>query len=236
MTLQAVLASNILVDATPMSDVRMRWIRSLPVALTLLVAAQQAGAAGTEHTQFRWNDAAGIPHYSDTLTQDALKFGYDVLNGKGVVVKHIDRQMTAEELLAAEAQAKAAAEAKREADLQELNDQRMLAAYPTEHDLVVARQAQLDSIDHNIRSANNSLGVQERGLSDMLAQAASYEHDKAKVPENLRKQIEAQRKTVDTLRAYIERREKEKVDSTKKFEVDLVHYREARAHEAATNP
>jgi hypothetical protein len=201
--------------------------------LAFAVCQQAAVAAGTSKTQFRWTDAAGIPHYSDTLTSDALQFGYDVLNAKGVVVKHIDRQRTAEELLAAEAAAQAAAAAKREADLRELTDQRMLAAYPTEHDLVIARQAQLDSIDHNIRSANNSLGVQERGLSDMLAQAASFEHNKTPVPDTLRKQIESLRKSVDSLRAYIARREQEKVDTAKKLEIDLAHYREARAHEKA---
>ena len=215
----------------------MRWSPAISLAAAVLALAaglNDAAVAGTAHRQFRWNDAAGIPHYSDTLTPEALQFGYDVLNGKGNVVKHVDRQRTPEELLAAEAEAEAAAAAKREAEQRQLSDKRMLAAYPTEQDLVAARQAQLASIDHNIRSATNSLGVQERGLSELLAEAASYEHGKTPVPDALKKQIESMRKSVDTLRAYIARREKEKVDATKSLETDLTHYREAREQASST--
>jgi len=204
--------------------------------LTIAASVHDAAGAGTAHTQFRWTDGSGTPHYSDTLTADALKYGYDVLNGKGVLVKHVERQSTPEELLAAETAAQAAADAKREADLQEMNDKRMLAAFPTERDLLASRQAQLDSIDHNIKAASNSLGVQERGLSDALAAAAAFDHEGKPIPDAEKKQIESLRKTVDTLRAYIARREKEKVDTAKKLEVDLAHYREAREKLTAPKP
>jgi hypothetical protein len=201
------------------------------ISATLLASAasvHDVAAAGSAHTQFRWTDGAGTPHYSDTLTADALKYGYDVLNGKGVLVKHVERQSTPEELLAAETAAQIAADAKRDADLQEMNDKRMLAAFPSERDLLASRQAQLDNIDHNIRAATNSLGVQERGLSEALATAAAFDHEGKPIPDAEKKQIESLRKTVDTLRAYVARREKEKVDAAKKLEVDLAHYREAR--------
>jgi len=211
----------------------MRWSPAIPLAVLLVMASGRADlASAAAHRQFRWTDAAGIPHFSDTLTKDALRFGYDVLDGKGNVVKHVDRQRTTEELLAAEAEA----EATRVAEQQALSDKRMLTAYPTEQDLVTARQAQIESIDHNIRMASNSLGVQERGLSDLLAQAASYDHDKAPVPDALKKQIESTRKSVDTLRAYINRRENEKVEARKKFESDLARYRKAREQENAPQP
>jgi len=153
-----------------------------------------------------------------------------------VLVKHVERQSTPEELLAAETAAQAAADAKREADLQEMNDKRMLAAFPSERDLLASRQAQLDSIDHNIKAASNSLGVQERGLSDALAAAAAFDHEGKPIPDAEKKQIESLRKTVDTLRAYIARREKEKVDTAKKLEVDLAHYREAREKLSTPKP
>lgn len=203
----------------------MRRSPVIPLAVLLVLLSGSGDVvSAAAHRQFRWVDSAGIPHYSDTLTTDALRFGYDVLDGKGNIVKHVDRQRTPEELLAAEA----AAQAAREAERQALSDKRMLAAYPTEEDLVRARQAQLESIDHNMHMASNSLGVQERGLSDLLAQAASYDHDKTPVPAELKKQIESTRRSVDTLRAYIARREAEKTEATKKFQEDLARYRKAR--------
>lgn len=217
-------------------------MRSVVAASVALILASLAGprlleAASTSgHSQFRWKDASGTPHYSDMLTEEALHFGYDVLNAKGAVIKHVDRQRSAEELLAEESAAAAEASARREAERQEQTDKRMLAAYPTEKDLVAARQAQLDGIDQNMRAATNSLGVQERSLSDALARAASFDHEGKPVPDDVKKQIESLRKSAESLRTYIERRKKEKVDATKKFEVDLAHYREAKEKSAAAHP
>jgi len=216
----------------------MRHIFAVPVALLLLCATNAFAAPTTSagRSHFRWTDPAGTPHYSDMLTPEALKFGYDILNAKGVVVKHVDRQRTPEELFAAETAATAAAAAKHEAEMQAITDKRMLAAYPTEKDLISAQQAQFDSIDQNIRAATNSLGVQERGLSEALARAASFDREGKPVPEAQQKQIESLRKSVDSLRAYIARRQNEKVEATKKFEVDLTHYREAREHAGTAQP
>lgn len=204
------------------------------VCVHCVQAAAPSQPAGRSH--FRWKDATGTPHYSDMLTPEALQFGYDILNPKGVVVKHVDRQRTPEELFTEEAASQAAASAKREADQQALTDKRMLAAYPTEKDLVSSRQAQLDSIDRNIHAANNSLGVQERSLNDALTRAASFDHENKPVPEGQQKQIESLRKSIDALRAYVTRRQNEKAEATKKFDVDLAHYRQAREHASNTQP
>jgi hypothetical protein len=216
----------------------MLQIFAVSVALLLLCATDTYAAPTTSanRSHFRWTDPAGTPHYSDMLTPEALKFGYDILNAKGVVVKHVERQRTPEELFAEETAATAAAAAKHEAEMQAITDKRMLAAYPTEKDLVNAQQAQFESIDQNIRAATNSLGVQERGLSDALARAASFDREGKPVPDVQQKQIESLRKSVDSLRAYIARRQNEKVEATKKFETDLAHYRAAREHANAPQP
>jgi hypothetical protein len=222
----------------------MRLIVTAPVALLLMLAlgstsapaAAPAASIRGHHTQFSWKDAAGIPHYSDTLTADALQYGYDVLNDKGLLIKHVDRQRTPEELFAEEAAAAKAATAKREAEVQALSDKRMLDAYPTEKDLANSRQAQLDSIDQNIRAATNSLGVQERSLSDTLAHADSMEHSGKPIPESLQKQIESLRKSAEALRAYIGRQQREKAAAAKRYESDLERYREARERKNVDKP
>lgn len=215
----------------------MRTSLASAVLFALVGILAASGASGARaHTQFRWVDGGGVPHFSDTLTMDALQYGYDVLSDSGVVVKHIDRQRTPEELFAEEAAASAAATAKREAEAQAQSDQRMLAAYPSEKDLIASRQAQLDSIEQNMRAANNSLGVQEKSLSDALAQASTFEHDNKAVPEPLKKQIETLRKNAELLRNYVARRQKEKTEATAKFDKDLAHYRQLRERKAAAQP
>jgi hypothetical protein len=185
-------------------------------------------AKGSDHKQFRWKDATGFVHYSDTLSDDAIKAGYDIISDTGAVLKHIERARTTEERLADEEAAHKAAIAKREADERAEADRRMLAAFPTEADLMRARQAQLDSIDQSIVAETNSLNGQEQALSDNLAHAASLEHSGKKVPDTLQKQIESLRKNSESLRRHILRRQQEKIDATKQMETDLTHYREAR--------
>jgi hypothetical protein len=214
----------------------MRSIIVVAITLALASVAVSSMAATSGHTQFRWRDGAGEMHYADTLTPEALAQGYDVLDAKGAVARHVDRPRTAEELQVEQASAEAAATAKRNAELQAIRDERMLAAYPTEKDFVAARQAQLDSIDQNIRTATNSLSVQEKNLSDMLARAASVEHSGQQVPDSVKKQIESLRKTAETLRKYVARRQQERTDSAKTYDIDLEHYREVRSRGASSKP
>lgn len=208
----------------------MRSITANIAALLLTFAAGSAcfAAPSSHHKQYRWQDASGNMHYSDTLTTDAIQSGYDVINDKGVVLKHVDRARTEEERVAAAAAAEADAAAKREADRQAEADRRLLAAFPTEKDLVKARQAQVDSLEQSIVAATNSLNSQEQALSDNLAHAAAAERSGKKVPDDLKKQIETLRKSAESLRHYIERRQKEKVEAAKKLEIDVAQYREAR--------
>ena len=208
----------------------MRSIIANLVALVLTLAVGTACLAATasHHKQYRWKDTSGNLHYSDTLTADAMQSGYDVIDDKGLVLKHIDRARTEEERVAAAAAAEAEAAAKREAERQVEADRRLLAAFPAEKDLVRARQAQVDSIEQSITAATNSLNNQEQALSDNLSHAAALERSNKKVPDDLKKQIETLRKSAESLRHYIERRQAERVAATKKLETDVVEYRAAR--------
>lgn len=211
----------------------MRSIIANLVALVLTLAVGTACfAAPSHHKQYRWKDASGTLQYSDTLTADAMQSGYDVIDDKGFVIKHIDRARTDEERVAAAAAADAEVAAKREADRQAEADRRLLAAYPAEKDLVRVRQGQIDSVEQSIVAATNSLNSQEQALSDNLAHAAALERGGKKVPDDLKKQIETLRKSAESLRHYIERRQTEKGEVTKKLETDVTAYRAARERSA----
>ena len=66
--------------------------------------------------RYRWTDAQGLPHYSDSLSADAMKYGYDIVNDRGLTVGHVDRQLNPQERAAAQKAAEAQAVAKRAAD------------------------------------------------------------------------------------------------------------------------
>lgn len=208
----------------------MRKFNLSVVAILLVVLGATALAATpvAQHNRYKWKDAEGNPHFDDVLPEEALKLGYDVVNSNGIVVKHVDRAKTPEELKAADAEAARKAAAKRIADEQAKADQQTLAAYPTEHDLVDAQKAQLAMLDQNIHATEISLQSQEKSLTEMLAHAADLDRNGKPVPPTLQKQIDSLRRNIGQQKDYIVHKEQEKIEAGTRFETELARYRRLR--------
>ena len=208
--------------------------RVLPAALALMLATSAWAAAPTQgHNRYKWTDSEGNLHYSDALPAEAGKYGYEIVNAQGVVIKHVDRAKTADERKAARAELAKAQAAKEDADTRVRTDQQLLAAYPTEEDLKRAQHQQSDMLDQNLKSAEISLQSQEKSLSELLGHAAELESTGKEVPSQLAKRIGAMRKQVEDQRSYIARKETERTDTVAKFELELAHYRELKDKLAA---
>jgi hypothetical protein len=192
-------------------------------------ATANALAAGQGHDRYLWKDAQAVLHFDDVLSDAAIHAGYDIVSGSGMLVRHVAPPRTAEQQKAddkAAAQKKAADEAAAE---QARNDAQMLAAYPSEHDLSDAHNAQLAMIDQYIQSTQISLQSQEKSLTDMLSHAADLERTGKPIPATLSQQIESLRANIEKQKAYIASKQQEKIDSAAKFDAELAHYREVRA-------
>src|SRR5882724_966370 len=157
-------------------------MRSIGFFLAAFALGFALTAAAAGHNRYKWKDPQGNLHFDDALPTDALQFGYDVVNSQGLVVKHVDRTKTAQEIKAADETAALQAAQKRAADEQVQADQQMLAAYPDERDLASAQQAQMDVIEQNIYTIQLSLNSQEKSLTDLLTHAANLEHNGTPVP------------------------------------------------------
>jgi len=206
---------------------------SLMIAALAFVAGSAAAATATGkgnplHNRYKWKDEQGNVHFDDVLPEEAMKQGYDVVNSDGLIIKHVDRAKTAEEMKAADAEAARKAAAKRIADEHAKADQQTLAAYPTEHDLVDAQKSQLAMLDQNIHATELSLQSQEKSLAELLSHAADLDRNGKPVPPALQKQIDALRKNIGQQKDYISAKEQEKIDAGKKFEVELERYRRLR--------
>lgn len=185
--------------------------------------AQKLGSGSS--VQYRWHDARGLAHYSDSLSADAIANGYDVVNSRGVVVRHIDRPLTPKERELAKKQAEQAAAAQREKDQRQREDQQMLAAYPDEKDLAAAQNDELSNIDQQIGTTRNSLQTQEKALADLLDRAGELERAKQPVPKFLNDKIAAQRNVVSAQRAMIDRLQASYVTTQLKNDATLQRYR-----------
>ncbi len=212
----------------------MRSIAASLLVLTLAscIVASAATTTNEKRNRYKWTDAQGNLHYDDALPTEALQFGYDVVNGQGIIVKHVDRAKTNEELKADKEASDKATAAKRTSDTQLKNDQQLLAAYPNESDLVSSQRAQIDTLDQSVHATEVSLKNQEKSLSEMLSNAADLDRTGKPVPASLQQQIDSLRVNVEHQKTYIANKQAEKEADEKKFETELAHYREVQARHA----
>lgn len=210
----------------------IRFLVAIACALSTLPLVLEAATGSGIATRYKWKDAQGSMHFSDTLPPEALQMGYDVVNAQGVVVRHVDRPRTAEERKADALAAAAQAETKQRAVAAAAADHQLLATYPTENDLAAVHQDRLDAIDKALSNIRVSLADQEKGLDEQLAHAATFERDGKSVPASVRQQIETLRKTIASQNAFISHREAERVELIRQSDAEMLHYRELRAHSA----
>lgn len=204
---------------------------SAGVMLTMAAMAAVAAEPGGSGTRYKWKDAQGGVHFADTLPPEALQVGYDVVNAQGMIVRHVDRPRTPEERKAeALAAAEQAASKRRTLDAAAA-DHQLLATYPNESDLAAVHKDRLMAVEQTLSNINVSLADQEKGLSDQLAHAASFERDGKPVPATVHKQIETLRKTIEEQRTFIGRREEERAELIRRSDAELAHYRELHAKE-----
>jgi uncharacterized protein (DUF488 family) len=186
-----------------------------------------------ENYRYRWYDNHGQMHFSDSLTSNAIKNGYDVLNSSGLVVQHVQRQLTPEERKAADArQAKLAAQ-KAAAERQHSQDMQMLNAYPNERVFRDAQQAEVDQLTQSLSTTKINLHAQEQNLAELLAHVSELKHAGKPVPDYLEKRIDTQRAAVNQQRATLVKQQQAKDAAEKTMAERLARYRKIKAEEDA---
>lgn len=203
----------------------------------LILAALALGASVTAHAQntgsvrYKWYDGQGLMHYSDSLTAEAMKYGYDLVNDRGMVVRHVPRQLNAEERAAAAKVAEAEAAKRRAAQDLANAEAQMLNAYPDEDSYKISLQQTLDTIDQQIHTTQINLRSQEKALADLLARAADIENAKKPVPKFLTDSIAAQRNVVTGLRNKQQHQQALRAQTVREQVQQLARYRELKAEE-----
>jgi hypothetical protein len=205
------------------------------VAAALLMAGVAVGDPPTPTTHYRWKDASGIMHFSDTIPPSALAGGYDIVNNQGMVVRHVARELTPAERKAAAAAAAKATTARRLARQQGVEDAQLLAAYPTDKALEASQKAQLGQLENEITALQTNLHSQEDSLTELLGQAADLEHAKKPIPPYLHKRIADQRKTVNAERNALAQRHDNLAGTKAKFAAQLERYRALRAKSGSSD-
>lgn len=195
-------------------------ICSMVLALSLLPGSAEA------QKLYRWTDAEGKVHYTDTLPPEAVDQARDELNRSGMAVNRIDRAMTAEERAALEAEAAEAAKLAEAQAEKDKMDAVLLGSYASEGDLERAYRERFDLLEQSLEAANVGIRSQEKSLDDLLGHAASLERAGKPVPATVQSSIQAARSQVDEQRSYLVRRETEMSHLKAEYDSVLARYRE----------
>lgn len=201
-------------------------------AIFTLTAAVAVQAQNTSSVRYKWVDGQGLSHFSDSLSAEAMKYGYSVVNDRGIVIQRVPRQLTPEERAIANKQAAIEAAKQRAEQERRDADAQMLAAYPDEESYRISQQQALDTIDQQIRTTQINLRSQEKALTDLLSRAADIERAKDPVPKFLTDSIATQRNVVTEQRSALARQQAARALAVQQQAGQLAHYRELKAAQA----
>ena len=202
------------------------------VALITGLALHAQSTPNTGSLRYKWQDNQGLVHFSDSLSTEAMKFGYDVVNDRGMIVQHVPRQLSPEERAVANKLAAIEAAKQRAAQDRANAEAQMLAAYPDEASYRMSQQQQLDTIDQQIRTTELNLRGQEKALADLLSRAGDIERAKKPVPKYLIDSIADQRNVVTAQRNALLRQQTERAQDVQQQARALTRYRELKAAQA----
>jgi hypothetical protein len=105
-------------------------------------------------------------------------------------------------------------------------DRTLLAAYKSEDDLLRVREEKIGAVNAAIRETAGSIDALQANLSDLVDNVDKYESNGLQPPEVLLRQMQSVLDDIAKNEGIIGARRREKREIERKFELDLVRYRE----------
>ena len=133
---------------------------------------------------YRYRAPSGNLVISNTLPNEAIYTGYEVVDGNGRIIQTVEPALPEEQ------------RKERQKELLEEQERKRLDAeirrlYATPNDAVRARDRQITTLNLSIEYARGTLNQLEEKLNAALEQAASYEQQGKEVPPAVRGQIDS---------------------------------------------
>lgn len=178
----------------------------------------------------KWVDEEGVTHYGDRVPAKYLKQKRAVLNEQGVVVRKLK---SVDQLEAEEAEKQKLQSANKEKMIAErkkaLRDRVLLETFTTERDILISRDARVDSINSHIQLTETIIKDHERKLAELKKRIAALEKSGKQVPENMRKEVVSVSRQLETNYQYVENKTSERQGIMASFDEDIKRFRELKA-------
>ena len=171
-------------------------MRCIALILVLILSAptlaarfgQRASERMPDGAYFRHVTADGVVHLNRTLTTDAMRNGYQLLDQHGRVLEDVEGVNLNDE---------EARQIRLQRARQAREDKELLRLYAGPEDAVRARDRKIDALELSISYEENSLAQLQMKLDDEIAVAARNERAGREVPEGVHEVIERLKRQID---------------------------------------
>jgi DNA repair exonuclease SbcCD ATPase subunit len=189
---------------------------------------------------YRFPDESGVMTLSRSLPPEAAQKGYDILDDQTMrVIEHVTPAPTQEEIIELEAekalqqeqehQARLRAEqAEQDRQKQAQYDRTLLMTYPTEADLIAARDKDISYREEQIAVLSAKLPKLRQTLESIQKEAAERELSGAPISKNMQKRLNAAQQEISVRKQAIAQYQTEIKELELKYQQDLARLRELR--------
>lgn len=189
----------------------------------LLILLLAAAAIPAQAKMYKWVDAQGKVHYTDTLPPNAAAQGNAELSKTGNVVKKTESAEERRKRLAAEAEA---AERKKLADEQARHDRALLATYTSEKEIDLARDRALEHHKLAINSAQSRLKQLEPARVELAEKIRVLTKGGKPAPVHLKEQRAAMIAEIEETRRIVKVNEEALIAVRDRYEAEKLRFRE----------
>ncbi|MGJ3257949.1 MAG: hypothetical protein ACFE0K_16675 [Alcanivorax sp.] len=171
-------------------------MRCVALILVLILSAptlaarfgQRASERMPDGAYFRHVTADGVVHLNRTLTTEAMRSGYQLLDQHGRVLEDVDGVNLNDE---------EARQVRLQKARQAREDKELVRLYAGPEDAVRARDRKIDALELSISYEENSLAQLQMKLDDEIAVAARNERAGRDVPEGVKEAIERLKRQIE---------------------------------------
>lgn len=196
---------------------------------SLLLAAPAANAERT----FKWVDAQGNTHYGDRAPMQTTAQQRQEINEQGRTLKAYAEPGTQGAIAEQKRKAALEYEKQQQTEAQSLRDKELLAAYPTETDILIARDTELDAIEELIRMTNIRIESLQKRLAELSGEASDYARRGKPVPEFVQHQTARIEKQISQNEAIISSKQAEMDSINQHYAADIIRYQSLQNHKVS---
>jgi uncharacterized protein (DUF342 family) len=207
-------------------------LRTFGAILLVVAAIALPSIGGAQQTKlYKWTDANGQVHYSETVPPEYANRDREVLNNQGVRVGAEEGEITEEER-AIQAQRDAQAEADRQAK-EEIarRDRMLLETYISVADIEDLRNRRLELLESQIKLTEVYLGNLRKRLLDLEAEASNYKpystrEDAPQIPDNLKLDMSRTTASIAQYEQTLSRTRANQKELQASFDDDIARFRQ----------